>query len=76
MNQNFIEHNVCSYNYPDYEQSYEVIGVYESWKKLIMDEPIYYYVYTETGENLDDKVWKNVPSRKDIREHYIKTLFK
>lgn len=74
---NYIEQNLCFYTYPDHEQTIEVVGVYQSWKKVYMDEPMYYLVYTDTGEclNNDDTVWSRVPTRDEVREHYVEITY-
>ena len=72
-----IKQVVASYTYPDHPMVCDVVGYYESWKKLYMDEASHYQVYDENGENLDynDTVWTSVPSREDVRDRYVEVTF-
>ena len=72
-----IKKEVALYFFPSVEMEVSVVGVYDSWKKLYMDEPLHYMVYGEEGQNLEDNntVWTSVPSREEVRSRYVEVTY-
>lgn len=72
-----ILNEVATYKYPDYACEFRVLGSYENWKKLYMDEPESYTVVNEDGEHMDEPntIWTRIPTRKEVRNRYVEITY-